>query len=217
MNLEENELGHMSCRLDEAVTFIYIIRGNMICQINQEKEELKQGEGMFINSRNAYRFMSGNGNGCELYLTAVEEAYLNADDVTAGKYVNPIVNEEEIFGLKLNYESGEKKEALSLIRNIGEISKMKDIGYELELRSLVFGLWLNLYRELQNNVRKIKKAELRDKIKLYRMLEYLHAHYTEKITLSEMAENSDVSTGEYCRFFKKEWSRHRLSTFRHTV
>lgn len=203
MELEESEMGHMSCRLEEAVTFIYMLHGNMTCQINSEKKELKTGNGIFINSHNAYRFTECTGNGCEFYVVSVKEGYLNADQVTAFKYVKPVIEETGLFSQSLDSEKKEQEEVLACVGSIGESAREKEAGYELEIRSLVFRMWLNLYRTAQAASVSPKKSELKEKAKLNRMLEFLHIHYKEKITLGEMAADSEVSTGEYCRFFKK--------------
>ena len=44
---------------------------------------------------------------------------------------------------------------------------------------------------------------IRERVKLNRMTGYLTEHCNEKLTLSAMAEACQVSTGDFCRFFKK--------------
>ena len=63
LNLEMAEIGHMSCRMEDGVTFLHADQGKMLCQVNQERIELCAGEGMFVNSRNAYRFVQGQDGG----------------------------------------------------------------------------------------------------------------------------------------------------------
>lgn len=207
MELEEKEFGHMACRLEESVTFLHMLRGTMTCQINQGKTELGAGEGIFINSRNAYRFTGCREGGCELYVMSINGEYLKTDEITAQNYVEPVIQDERLFALKLNPEKKEAGELLECLRNAGEAAKAKRTGYQLEIRSFALRMWLNLYKEVQAVTEVPKKAEIREKAKLYRMLEFLHMHYKEKITLGEMAEDCGVSTGEYCRFFKKRMER----------
>ena len=40
LNLEMVEIGHMSCRMEDGVTFLYADQGKMLCQVNQERIEL---------------------------------------------------------------------------------------------------------------------------------------------------------------------------------
>ena len=64
-------------------------------------------------------------------------------------------------------------------------------------------MWVYLYRGFKDQHAGKKPAALREANKLRGMLIYLHEHYQEKLTLAQMAAASSVSTGEYCRFFKK--------------
>lgn len=203
MELEEREFGHMACRMEEAFTFIYVLRGEMCCQVNQEKTEIKAGEGLFVNSLNAYRFLSCTKEGCEFYVAVFDKEYLKTDTDTAQKYVESIAGEETISGVPLNREKKTGRKILDCISDMGAALKEKEAGYELEIKGLALCMWTNLYRAVRAVNEAPKKAELREKAKLNKMLEFLHVHYKEKITLGGMAEACGVSTGEYCRFFKK--------------
>ena len=48
-----------------------------------------------------------------------------------------------------------------------------------------------------------KNAVICERAKLNRMTGYLTEHCNEKLTLAAMAEACQVSTGDFCRFFKK--------------
>lgn len=203
MEVEQPDLGHMSCRLQEAVTFIYILKGSLTCQVNQGEETLTEGEGLFVNRNNAWRLSACGGEGCRLYLAEIEAAYLGADELTEEKYVNPVMEDDSLFSLKLSGENGNMSPWAERFCALCLEAEKKEAGYELEMKSCVFSMWNRFFREFLTQKTLPTKAELREKEKLCRMLEFLHIHYNEKITLTEMAENSQVSTGEYCRFFKK--------------
>lgn len=206
----------MSCRLTDAAAFVYICEGNLLCQLNQGKEELTEGQGLFINRGNAYRFIEC-GEYCRLYLAETEASYLNTDALTEEKYVNPVMENEELFYLRLDGESENVRKWADSFLTLGKSLEKKETGYELEMRSCVCSMWQNLFKEFLGERPVPKKAEIREKEKLCGMLEFLHIHYREKITLTEMAENSQVSTGEYCRFFKREWNRLLLNICRRAV
>lgn len=203
MELEEKEMSHMTGRLEESPVFLYVADGRLACQVNQEKEELKEGEGLFINSGNLYRLAECGRYGVELYVIVMEKEYVEADRSIAQKYIAPVLENELLFHLKF----GAEQEIPEILKNLGEAARDKEEGYELKLRSLAFELWLNLYREMKAYQPSVKKADVREKVKLCRMLEYIHTHYKEKITLGELAGNAGISTGEYCRFFKKKMNR----------
>ena len=101
LNLEMAEIGHMSCRMEDGVTFLYADQEKMLCQVNQERIELCAGEGMFVNSRNAYRFVQGQDGGCSFYAICIDAEYLQRDPGICGKYVQPLLLEEQLPYIKL--------------------------------------------------------------------------------------------------------------------
>lgn len=206
IDLDASEFGHMACRMEEAMQFIYVYGGSMVCQINQETEELRQGEGLFINYGNAYRFNGSGKSGCEFCLISVEPAYIGGaeDSFITEKYVNPLKGSADFPWLKLERGHASSEELLEFLRAVVDTASAKDTGYELELKSLLERAWIRLYREFSRLTPKRSKSRQKEAEKLRTMLVYLHDNYREKITLSAMAEFSGVSSGEYCRFFKKQ-------------
>lgn len=205
IDLEASEFGHMACKIEDAVQFIYVYGGTMACQINQEVQELRPGEGLFINCGNAYRFTGSGKGGCDFSLISVYPVYVGGaqDSVIMDKYVKPLTESADFPWAKLDRSSASQEELLEFLRCITEAAKLKDTGYELELKSLTEQAWIRLYREFCRLSPRILKSRQKESEKLRTMLGFLHDNYREKITLSAMAEYCGVSSGEYCRFFKK--------------
>lgn len=205
IDLEASEFGHMACRIEDAMQFLYVYGGTMVCQINQETQELRPGEGFFINSGNAYRFTGSGKGGCEFSLISMDPSYIGGtqDSLIMEKYVNPLKGSADFPWMKLERSYTPQEEILEFLRGIVETASAKDTGYELELRSLTERVWVRLYREFCRLCPKRTRPQQKEAEKLRTMLGYLHDNYREKITLSAMAEFAGVSSGEYCRFFKK--------------
>ena len=79
----------------------------------------------------------------------------------------------------------------------------RDMAYELDMKSWLFTAWGSLYKKFAQPRPECKNAVIRERLKLNRMTGYLTEHCNEKLTLSAMAEACQVSTGDFCRFFKK--------------
>ncbi|MDO4276554.1 MAG: AraC family transcriptional regulator [Eubacteriales bacterium] len=209
LNLKEKELGHMACRIEDTMQFIYICRGNMVCQLNQDRTRLRSGEGLFINRRTAYRFLDGGKGSCEFFLISVEADYIGdgEEGIITGKYVRPLMECVDFSSLKLERRAENQDAILEYVKRAGNIADSGSMCCELELKSLMFQVWSKLYAEFSSLSPSCKKSVLHEAEKLVNMLEFLHEHYRDKITLGEMAENSGVSSGEYCRFFKKRMNQ----------
>lgn len=204
MNLEEAEFGHMSANMENELHFLCVLRGNLICQVNQEKAELRAGEGLFVNQGSLYRLLRSGKGGGEFLLFALEKGYAGdgAEGYLTNKYIAPITESENFPYLKLG-ETGAQAEIVTVLCRMEELAVRKPLCYEMELKSAVCRIWAELYREFVRLAPSLKKSTLRETAKLNKMLKYLHGHYKEKLTLGEMAEVCQVSCGEYCRFFKK--------------
>ena len=77
------------------------------------------------------------------------------------------------------------------------------MAYELDMKSWLFTAGGSLYKKFAQPRPECKNAVIRERVKLNRMTGYLTEHCNEKLTLSAMAEACQVSTGDFCRFFKK--------------
>ena len=76
----------------------------------------------------------------------------------------------------------------------------EEAGRELLIQSELLRIWPGILR-LGNGSGKIVSAA--QNLRLKEILLYLHAHYSEKITLRELAAHSHLSPGECSRFFHK--------------
>ena len=84
-----------------------------------------------------------------------------------------------------------------------QTAKGRDMAYELDMKSWMFTAWGSLYKKFVELAPSCKNAVIRERAKLNRMTGYLGEHCNEKLTLAGMAEACQVSTGDFCRFFKK--------------
>lgn len=71
------------------------------------------------------------------------------------------------------------------------------------MKSWMFTAWGSLYKKFIQLAPSCKNAVIRERTKLNRMTGYLASNCNEKLTLAGMAEACQVSTGDFCRFFKK--------------
>ncbi len=203
VSMEKEEFGHMSCLLEEDAYFLYVKNGSMTCQINQKRENLYEGEGIFLNKKQAWRLLK-SGEGCRFILVDFSLEFLEGIKKSiAESYIKEILLCRDFPYLKLTGKKKGQEEILKTILKMGTALEAKEKGEEMRLMGEVYIFWSCLYREF-NSCSPVKAAGAKKETdKLQKMLSFLHDNYREKNTLAEMAAYSGVSTGEYCRFFKK--------------
>lgn len=209
MCLEGAEIGHMACRRTDAMTFLYVYRGQLTCQVEGDTISLEAGEACFINSGRFYRFVKGETQECELGLTEMSETYLSGgfSDELKEKYIISVKEADNPalvkFAPTLKGDSDEDI-LIQALQASAETVRIRDDAFELDLKSWMLTAWGSLYKKYIHSSAVLKKAAIRERERLVRMLDYLNRHYTEKLTLTMLAEDCGVSGGEYCRFFKRQ-------------
>lgn len=208
MKLERQEVGHMACRSTGAMTFLCVADGKLECQVDQNVESISDGEALFINKGHIYRFIKSGEADLEIYLLEATAEYLGGGFPAQlrEKYVTAVERDLSFAAYKFVPSpegDGDEDILIQAIQAAAETVRVQDAAYELDLKSWLLTAWGSLYKKFIQLSPSCKKAVLREREKLTGMVDYLNAHYNEKLTLSCLAEKSSVSSGEYCRFFKK--------------
>lgn len=115
------------------------------------------------------------------------------------KYITPVVTAPQIEIIPLFPEHAEEDKILQLIREAFRYEE-EAFGYEVKLREALSEIWLRLFALSRPMLGKREEHNKRnDKIKL--MLVYIHEHYPEKISISELAAAAYLSERECFRVF----------------
>ena len=207
LDLLQPEFGHMPCMRRSAFTFILMEEGEMQCQVNQQKADLEAGEALFVNAGQSYRLVRSEKESSSFYIIEITGEYLAAgDESLRAKYIYP-VEESENFSFSRFMPSPEEDTdediLLQALLAAAQTAKGRDVAYELDMKSWMLTAWGSLYKKFVQLSAECKNAVIRERKKLNRMTGYLAEHCNEKLTLAVMAEACEVSTGDFCRFFKK--------------
>lgn len=207
LGLLQPEFGHMPCISGNAFTFLLAEEGEIQCQINQEKVDLEAGEALFINAGQSYRLVRSEKESSSFYIIEVAGEYLAAgDESLQNKYISPVAEAESFAYCRFMPSAEEDTDEDILLQALlaaAQTAEGRDMAYELDMKSWLFTAWGSLYKKFALPRPECKNAVIRERVKLNRMTGYLTEHYNEKLTLSAMAEACQVSTGDFCRFFKK--------------
>ena len=107
-----------------------------------------------------------------------------------------------LASLRLSSQEPWQRGALEAVREIYRLSQEKPEAYELDIQRLLLGIWSGLYRHLEGKEK--APSDLEKVERLRSILDYLHRHYGEKITLEEVARQVGLCKSECCRFFRRQ-------------
>lgn len=200
---EEYDIGFIRWHWHNEVQFALMEKGSAELLFLNESQVISEGEGIFINSNTLHQInpMTEDSVTITLVFNPILISGHNLSSIDKN-YVLPIINSENIKFLALNKE-GKTKDMISKLTNIYEIYRKKEFAYELEIKSLLCSLWMDLGSILLNDMEPEAKIVSYDEKRIKTILEYMHKNYHNKLSLSDIADSVYISKSECCRIFKK--------------
>lgn len=185
---------------------INLIReGEAVFQVYQKSYRVRTGEGFLLN-RNVPHSCSSPGNEHVRYSTIlVRPDFLYGDfgsDVER-KCFQPFLQNSAIPCIYLTGFDENGKEILQKLNQVEEAFDRKRFCYELKIKGLLCEAFAMILYGHRQELAKFVPANLQELERLEKMLNYLNMHFTEVISLQDLADQVHLSREVCCRLFKK--------------
>lgn len=185
---------------------INLIReGEAVFQVYQKSYRVRTGEGFLLN-RNVPHSCSSPGNEHVRYSTIlVRPDFLYGDfgsDVER-KCFQPFLQNSAIPCIYLTGFDENGKEILQKLNQVEEAFDRKRFCYELKIKGLLCEAFAMILYGHRQQLTKFVPANLQELERLEKMLNYLNMHFTEVISLQDLADQVHLSREVCCRLFKK--------------
>lgn len=185
---------------------INLIReGEAVFQVYQKSYRVRTGEGFLLN-RNVPHSCSSPGNEHVRYSTIlVRPDFLYGDfgsDVER-KCFQPFLQNSAIPCIYLTGFDENGKEILQKLNQLEEAFDRKRFCYELKIKGLLCEAFAMILYGHRQELTKFVPANLQELERLEKMLNYLNMHFTEVISLQDLADQVHLSREVCCRLFKK--------------
>lgn len=186
----------------EEAELTLITSGKCIYKIDLVEYEVEEGDILFVPPLFLHSITLGNNKkvSSETYVFHLKFLGGNSTDICSTRYLAPIMNQEFSmpYVIKPNHPA-----YVSLRKIFNQINTTYDesiIGYELALKSF-FLQTIFLLLQYSKKVTVSETEKVSDKIK--NVLDYIELHYSETITVSQLAKLCYFSDYHFMRFFKK--------------
>lgn len=186
-----------------AVELFYIESGELKYRTPNAVEVFQAGSGGLINSNVLHMTEFQRYGGRNIQLIHLFEPSLIAgphDGLIDRKYVVPLLT-SRLEMIALHPEEPEQADILRLIRQAFELTE-EDFGYELLLREALARIWLKLLHLSPSALQKQPRSSDRSTEQIKRMLTYIHEHFSEKISVRDLAASAFLSERECYRVFQ---------------
>ena len=185
---------------------INLIReGEAVFQVYQKSYRVRTGEGFLLN-RNVPHSCSSPGNEHVRYSTIlVRPDFLYGDfgsDVER-KCFQPFLQNSAIPCIYLTGFDENGKEILQKLNQVEEAFDRKRFCYELKIKGLLCEAFAMILYGHRQELTKFVPTNLQELERLEKMLNYLNMHFTEVISLQDLADQVHLSREVCCRLFKK--------------
>lgn len=178
--------------------FVYAQCGDVSIDVGESHIILHTGQGIMINSKALHRFRS-EGDAIIPNFLFQPSFIAPAESLIYEKYVAPILSsslEYIVFQESIAWQS----DVLTVIKNI---IALQDSGChrEISVSMQIQQLWLLLLENVPFKPSDNKAAVI-SRTRLQLMMQYIHAHYSENISLEDIADAAAVGKSTALRIFQ---------------
>lgn len=180
--------------------FLYTAEGTAFCLIGTSKIELHKGCGIFINSGVLHRFEAQSSTFAPNIVFS-PTLLAPENSLIYEKYILPVISSSvsyQVFSPSNTFG----KQVLQLLSQICTIQETKPDN-ELCTIQLLFQLWNILQKNMDwtsdsNSIHRLNHKQAR----LQAMMQYIHDHYMEEITLETIAASASISKSGALHIFQ---------------
>lgn len=199
------EDGYIRWHWHKEVQFSFSLYDKVIVFIEDEKIILSPGEGIMVNSNVLHQIKPYDNNNCIMFSIDFDSTLIGGgkESLIEKKYLTPIVENSSLKYIYLKPDVPWQKRILANLEEVFMLSHEKKYGYELEMKNYLSIAWLNLIREMKEEIKISVPAVSNDDERVKLAMEYIQKHYTENIVLDDIAMAANISKSECCRSFKR--------------
>lgn len=198
--IQQNIQGYIPLHWHDEIQFIYVVKGEATFHINDEKISVQTGNGLFINSGCLHMATEKNQSDCVYICLNVSSHFVLAEELYT-TYVYPYIQATNLPYLYIGGKDTWRKSILEGIMKIKQNIQQKPAFYEIDISTQITLIWQSLIRKGFPLV--YDQAEARKHQRMKQMLNWIHLHYGEKITLDDIASAGQLSRSECCRYFRR--------------
>lgn len=210
--LSSYERGSFSWHWHPEVELTLFLSGEMEYQVNDRIYHMKAGDGLFCNANALHTGRMIQGHDCHYFSVTFLPRLISGfeDSLIYTRFLEPVLTSARLSSVSFSPAVGWEDEELRCLKQILLLSRHPSPVYEMEIQQTLSSFWQLLFLNQGTALQPAAREAIRDTERLRTILEYLHTHYHEKITLETLARQVSISRSECCRFFRNHM---KLSLF----
>ena len=211
--LSKYESGSFLWHWHPEIELTLIDRGEMLYKVDRSEFHLHAGNAIFSNVNALHAGFMCEQQDCQYISVTFDPKLIYGfhGSTVERSYVEPITQSTALSAVAFDGTQPWHSLAITAIQEIIRLDAEKPPLYELSIISALQTLWMQLYL----NVPPKTAVSPRDKVednRIRRILAYIEEHYTQHLTLEEIAGEIHLCPSECSRLFKRRMN-HSLFAF----
>ena len=188
----------------EDLEAIVVTEGTLLLGCGSEKYTVQAGEGFFINTGVLHGCWTGGSSNCRIHSIVFHPRLVGGapDSIFFQKYLHPLLENRIGGSLFLSPKMPWQASIIGHIDAAWQGVNYEPAGYELDVRHDLSQIIRLLHSNLPASNRDTDQKACRNAQRIKGMLQFIHAHYPEKITVTEIARSVSISESECLRCFR---------------
>lgn len=204
-NLENYVTHEVPWHWHKDIEALVVVQGTALAYLGEDCISVPSGSGLFCNSNVLHRMAIDGNENCIFHSIVVDPAIIggNADSIFSQKYVFPLTKAHNLPYVIFSPDNGWQSQCLEAIENAHQACAKEFDGYEFTIREEISRLWYLIVKHHQEQIFSEDHSFSVDSRRTRMLLDYIHKHYQEQISLKDLAATVNICPRECQRCFKK--------------
>ena len=189
----------------EDVEFLIPLDGYLTFRINTTDYVVHTGEAIFANARQMHFGYSSDGTGCSYISMVFKTSLLASNPELYRKYIAPVTESDHLDALLIQGDTPAGQKILAALHHVDRLYQQKKDCYELLAINSLLKMWTSLYEITKENHGLLSSGSRFsvDSILQKQMVQFIQEHFSEKISLADIAAAGNISRTKCCQLFQK--------------
>ena len=188
----------------EELELIYVTKGVVRVGVGSVEKTLTVGDGCFINSNVAHTVCKVDSRGGIINSVVFHPKLIGSrQSIYWQKYLQPLIENKEKQFIAFDSMQSKDNQIISLTQLAWQAEADEAPGYEFEVRSLLSRVIFLLSEGKTGKPYAPTPKELRDMERTKQMITFMENHFTDELTIKQIAAVAALSEGECLRCFKR--------------
>jgi AraC-like DNA-binding protein/mannose-6-phosphate isomerase-like protein (cupin superfamily) len=199
-------VGNIPWHWHEELEIVLALEGDTRVICGETEYLLHPGEAIFVNSNVLHKLKRAQKIApCRINSLLFMPEFVASfpQSIIQQRYIAPLVRCTTMSEVMLRLDVPWQKEAIRHFEAAFEAFTSDRYGYEIRVQVELMQMLLILMENLQDRVCDTDLVQNKDSARIKQMLGYIHAHYAEPLTVSQIAAASSISESECYRCFRK--------------